>query len=78
MKLGMARLDLAQECWRPYGAFGQTAGEPRTSARYQATKPSHHEINKAFEGRNYKPRRRYCSTNINQFTQGFALLFIKQ
>ena len=39
---------------------------------------SHHEINKAFEGRNYKPRRKYCSAKIKQFTQGFALLFIKQ
>ena len=46
--------------------------------RYQATKSSHHEINKAFEGRNYKPRRKYCSAKIKQFAQGFALLFIKQ
>jgi len=39
---------------------------------------SHHEINKAFERRNYKSRRKYCSAKIKQFTQGFALLFIKQ
>jgi hypothetical protein len=60
-----------------FGPEGDLA-RPRTAPRYQATKSSHHEINKAFEGRNYKPRRKHGSAKIKQFTQGFALLIIKQ
>jgi len=68
--------DLHEPTAEPTGGLGR-CGEPRTAPRYQATKSSYHETNKAFEGRNYKPRRKYCSAKIKQFTQGFALLFIK-
>ena len=58
-------------------AFGQLQ---RAENRAPAIRPisSHHESNKAFEGRNYKPGRKYGCAKIKQFTQGFALLFIKQ